>query len=151
MNKNNSVKNNFIYQVLFIGVTMVIPLVVTPFLTRALLEYKIGEFTYSRSITSYFVSFSMVGIVKYGQRLVSQNRDDELKLRKSFWSLYYIHALFSILGLVSYILAVLFIVENKNLYWIQSIYVASALFDITWLYYGLEEFRGVVIRMLLLK
>lgn len=151
MKKNSSVKSNFIYQVLYNCITMVIPLVVTPFLTRALLENKIGEFTYSRSIASYFVLFAMLGIGKYGQRLISQNKDDELQLRKMFWSLYYVHAFFSALGLVIYVLSVLFIADDKILYWIQGIYVLSALFDIAWLYYGLENFRSVVIRNAIIK
>ena len=93
----------------------------------------------------------MLGIVKYGQRLISQNRDDECRLRKSFWSLYYVHAVFSIVAFIVYLLAVLIVADNKTLYLIQGIYVLSALFDITWLYYGLENFRGVVIRNAVIK
>lgn len=151
MKKDSSVKSNFIYQVLYNCVTMVIPLVVTPFLTRALLENKIGEFTYSRSIASYFVLFAMLGIVKYGQRVISQNRGNEIRLRKAFWSLYSIHVAFSLIALIVYYIVVLFISDNRTLYCIQGIYVLSALFDITWLYYGLENFRGVVVRNAIIK
>ena len=45
MNRCSSIKSNFLYQVLYNCVTVIIPLVVTPFLTRALLENKIGEVT----------------------------------------------------------------------------------------------------------
>lgn len=151
MGKESSVKSNFIYQVLYNCVTMVIPLVVTPFLTRALLENKIGEFTYSRSIASYFVLFAMLGIVKYGQRVISQNRSNEIRLRKAFWSLYTVHVVFSVIALIVYYVAILFISDNRTLYCIQGLYVLSALFDITWLYYGLENFRGVVVRNAVIK
>lgn len=151
MEKENTIKSNFLYQVLYNCVTMILPLIVTPFLTRALLENKIGEFTYSRSIASYFVLFAMLGIVKYGQRIISQNRDNETKLRKSFWSLFAVHVVFSLLALVIYFVSVSFIGANNTLYWIQGLYVLSALFDITWLYYGLENFRGVVLRNAVIK
>ena len=151
MEKENTIKSNFLYQVLYNCVTMILPLIVTPFLTRALLENKIGEFTYSRSIASYFVLFAMLGIVKYGQRIISQSRNDETKLRKSFWSLYAVHAAFSLSALLIYYVTVSLIGANKTLYWIQGIYVLSALFDITWLYYGLENFRGVVLRNAVIK
>lgn len=152
MSGKTSVKNNFIYQVIYNFVILVIPLIVTPFLTRALMEEEIGNFTYSRSIASYFVIFAMMGIVKYGQRVISQNLNDKQKLRKSFWSLFYLHILFSIIGLIAYLLFVSFIIkENKLLFLIQGIYVGSALFDITWLYYGLEDFKGVVIRNAIIK
>lgn len=152
MTKRVSVKSNFIYQVLYNVVTMVIPLVVTPFLTRALLENEIGRFTYTRSVASYFVIFAMMGIAKYGQRVISQNIDDEIKLRKSFWSLFFVHVIFSIIALVTYLFVVsIFIYESKKLFLIQGIYVGSALFDITWLYYGLEDFKGVVIPNAVIK
>lgn len=67
--ERQSIKSNFIYQVIFNLVTTVIPLIVTPFLTRSLLEYELGRFSYTRSIAAYFVTFSMLGIVKYGQRV----------------------------------------------------------------------------------
>lgn len=126
---------------------MVIPLVITPFLTRSLLEDELGRFSFSRSIASFFVIISMMGISKYGQRVISQNVDNELKLRKSFWSLFYVHILFSIIGILLYVLMIVFVLDkNRDLFWIQSIYVGSALFDITWLFYGLEDFKGVVLR-----
>lgn len=150
--ESKSVKNNFIFQVLYNFVTMVVPLIVTPFLTRALLGKGLGEFTYTRSIASYFVIFSMLGIVKYGQRVIAQNMDDEFELRKSFWSLLWVHIFFSVISLLIYFL-VIFLLPNKDkmLYWIQGIYVFSAIFDITWVYYGLENFKGVVIRNTVIK
>lgn len=152
MKNNSSVKSNFAYQVLYNLVTMVIPLIVTPFLTRALLEEEIGRFTYSRSIASYFVIFAMMGIVKYGQRLISQNANEKVKLQKAFWNLFYLHAIFSVISLGLYILMVIiFVKDGKSLFLIQGIYVGSALFDITWLYYGLEDFRDIVFRNSILK
>lgn len=149
---NQSLKKNFLYQVLYNFITMVLPLVTTPFLSRALLETALGEFTYSRSIASYFVVFSMMGIVKYGQRIISQNSDSNNELRKSFWSLFSIHVIFSLIGLITYILIVSFFIKtDQPLFWVQTIYVLSALFDITWLFYGLENFKGIVIRNTIIK
>ena len=150
--KKGSIKSNFLYQVLYNLVTTVIPLIVTPFLTRSLLEYELGRFTYTRSIAAYFVTFSMMGIVKYGQRVISQSADDENMLRKSFWSLMLVHSCFSLIALLAYSFAGIFIIHNnKDLFWIQSIYVLSSLFNITWLFYGLENFRIVAIRNTIVK
>lgn len=149
---NKSVRKNFFYQVTFNIVTMVIPIIVTPYLTRTLFENELGKFTYSRSIASYFVIFAMMGIVKYGQRLISQNINDERELRKSFWSLFFVHIGFSLVAILIYLISVLlFVKQNKALFWIQGIYVVSSMFDITWLYYGLEKFKGVVVRNAIIK
>lgn len=150
--EKRSIKINFLYQVLFNLVTTVIPLVVTPFLTRTLQEKELGRFAYTRSIAAYFVTFSMLGIMKYGQRAISQCGDDENKLRKVFWSLLSVHVGFTLLALAAYALTGAFIVRNnKDLFWIQSIYVLSSLFNITWVFYGLENFRVVTITNTVVK
>ncbi|WP_288217801.1 polysaccharide biosynthesis C-terminal domain-containing protein [uncultured Fusobacterium sp.] len=149
--KKQDIKINFIYQILYNFIIMVIPLIITPILTRRLEGVEIGKFTYSRSIASYFVVFSMMGIIKYGQRVISQNIDNNIKLRKAFWSLFYVHIFFSIVGIIMYVLMCIFIIKNQKLFWIQGIYVASSLFDITWLYYGLENFKEVVIKNAFIK
>lgn len=150
--EKQSVKSNFLFQIIFNLVTTVIPLIVTPFLTRALLEYELGRFTYTRSIATYFVTFSMMGIVKYGQRVISQSADEETKLRKSFWSLLVVHIGFSLVALLAFAFTGLFVIrENRDLFWIQSIYVLSALFNITWVFYGLENFKIVALRTTIVK
>lgn len=89
----------------------------------------------------------MLGILKYGQRLIAKSIHEEIELRKNFWSLFSTHLIFSIVSLLLYCLfTVYFVEENFYIFIIESIYVASALFDITWLFYGLENFRNVVVK-----
>ena len=150
--KENSVKKNFIYQVIYNIATLVIPLIVTPFISRALLENEIGKFTFSRSIASYFVVFAMMGIVKYGQRAISINNGNDEDNRKTFWSLFYTHLCFSLVSLVAYVLTVtIFIGTDQILFWVETIYVASAIFDITWFFYGKENFGRVAICSVVIK
>lgn len=53
---------------------------------------------------------------------------------------------------MAYILIVLLYLEkNITIYLIQSMYVISALFDINWFAFGLEEFKLTTIRSTLIK
>mgnify|MGYP002622092107 CR=1 FL=1 len=152
MLKKQSIKKNFFYQVVYQGLIYVIPLVLSPFLTRTLLEKSLGIYSYVNSIASYFVILAMLGIAKYGQRVVSQASDNSELLRKQFWSLYYLHGLISIVSLIAYCLFIKFFIrEYRNIYIIEGIFVLSAFFDITWLFYGLENFRSVVIKNTIVK
>ncbi|MDE6586667.1 MAG: UDP-galactopyranose mutase [Clostridia bacterium] len=131
---------------------MVIPLVVSPYLTRTLGDTSLGIYSYTYSIAYYFVIFAMLGIARHGQRIIAQRKDDETALRKTFWSLLSVHSLFSVMAILAYVLFAVFGGgEYKSVYLIQTLYVASALFDITWLFYGLENFKSVVIRNLIIK
>ena len=94
----------------------------------------------------------MLGIVKHGQRIIAERKDNEIALRKTFWSLYTLHAFISLFGFVLYLIfCTVFYKDNSIVYLAQSLYVLSALFDITWLFYGIEKFKFVVIRNAIVK
>lgn len=150
--KKQSLSKNLIFQFLYQGLILIIPLVLSPYLTRTLRQTAIGIYSYTNSIAYYFVILALLGISRHGQRIISQNSNDEIALRKNFWSLFSIHAIISVLVLIVYIIfVIIFAKEDIIIYLIQGFYVASALFDITWLFYGLENFKSVVTKNALVK
>jgi O-antigen/teichoic acid export membrane protein len=131
---------------------LVLPLITSPIVTRALGDTALGNYTYINSIAYYFLIFCNLGIAKYGQRLIASSRDDELALRKSFWSLFYVHLFFSLLSVGCYTFFIIFFVkENTIIYWLNVLYILSAMFDITWLFYGLENFKSVALKNLSIR
>lgn len=150
--KAQSAKKNFVFQFLYQVIILVIPLIIAPYLTRTLGDTALGIYSYTYSIAYYFVIFAMLGISRHGQRIIAARRDDKPALRKTFWSLYFVHAAVSVLVILAFIIFALCVgSEYQNIYLIQAVYVASALFDITWLFYGLENFRSVVVKNLIIK
>lgn len=145
--KKQSLSKNFIYQFLYQGLILVIPLVLSPYLTRHLQESALGVYSYVNSIAYYFVIGAMLGISRHGQRIVSQRIGDHEALQRTFWSLFSVHAIVSAISLAAYFVFIVFFVkENTMIYVIEGFYVLSALFDITWFFYGLENFKSVVIK-----
>ena len=106
--KKQSLSKNMVFQFLYQGLILVIPLVLSPYLTRTLRETAIGVYSYTNSIAYYFVILAMLGISRHGQRTISVNAEDESSLRRAFWSLFTVHVLVSILVLVIYLLFVIF-------------------------------------------
>ena len=152
MLKRQSLTKNYIFQFTYQILITFVPLIISPYLTRTIGDRGLGVFSFSYSIAYYFVLFAMLGIVKYGQRLISENRQDGSKLRKSFWSLYSLHAFVSLISVFAYLCYVhFFIHEDKIIHYIHTIYVVSALFDITWFFYGIENFQSVVIKNAVIK
>lgn len=149
--KPQSLKKNFSYQIIYQVVILIIPFITVPFITRRLGDYNLGNYSYVSSIASYFVTFSALGISFHGVRLIATCRDDSNRLRHSFWSLYITHFIISMITMIFYVVMCLFLKDSSDLFWIESLYVLSAAFDITWLYTGLERFKGVVILNLFIK
>ena len=149
---DNTLKKNLLYQSLYQAIMLIIPLVISPYVTRKLGADALGIYSFTYSIAYYFVIVSMLGIIRHGQRAIAEVRGDGIKLRKTFWGIFAFHVLISVVVTVLYVLFVITSVnENKLIYLVQGIYVLSAVFDITWLFYGLEEFRIVIRRNLIIK
>ena len=151
MIKKEGIRKNFIFQLVYQVVILVLPLITAPYLTRVLGSNGLGNYVYTYSIASYFVLIAMLGIARQGQRAIVANLNDEVKFRKTFWSLFVLHAFSSIIALLIYLIFCVFQKDNSILYYIQLIYVISALFDITWLFYGIQQFKKVVVRSLITK
>lgn len=149
--KADSVKKNFLFQLFYQVIVLVLPLVTAPYLTRVLGNINLGNYSYTFSIAYYFVVGANLGITRHGQRIISSRRNDEISLRKTFWSLYFVHICLSLLSLLLYFIFVVYQENYQELFIAQGFFVASVLFDLTWLFYGLENFKSVVFKNLFIK
>ena len=144
--KNTSIKKNYLLQSVYYILNLFLSLMTSPLITRRLGDTALGTYTYVSSITYYFTLIANLGILRYGQRVISIARKDPDKLRKTFWSLYRCHFLISVTSVILYALFIfLFIRIDQLIYWINLVFVISSIFDLTWLFYGLEDFSIVII------
>lgn len=144
-------KKNFIYQSIYQVLIVLIPFITTPFVSRILGPEGIGTYSYTYSIVSYFVMFAKMGIGVYGNREVASVRNDKTLLSKTFWNIYAVHILFSLLSIGLYLGVVINTSDNQLIVLIQGIYILSQLLDINWFYFGIEKFRLTVIRNTIIK
>ena len=63
-----SLKKNYIYNLTYQILVMIVPLITTPYLSRVLGAESIGIYSYTLSITTYFILFGSLGVAMYGQR-----------------------------------------------------------------------------------
>ena len=142
--ERKKVASNTFFYLAYQCILFIIPLIIMPYLTRVLSESVLGEYSFSYSIAYYFVLGANLGISLYGQREIASNKDDKEVLARKFWSLFYVHSFFSLLSFGAYIL--FFTLSHQvSLYVFIIPYVISALFDVTWFFYGLENFKLVTI------
>ncbi len=139
---------NIIYQVLII----IVPLITSPYLARVLGAEQIGIYSYTYSIVFYFMIFAILGINNYGNRTIAKVRDDSEKTSKAFWSIYFIQFCLGTLTIIAYVIyCTLFVKEHLMISIIQGLYIISNLLDITWYFYGKENFKITVLRNTLVK
>ena len=131
------------YQVLI----MVLPLITAPYLSRVVGAEGTGIYSYTYSIAQYFVYFAMLGISNYGNRSIAKVRENIGQRNYTFSSIYQLQILTSLVAIVIYLLyCFVFVHENRNISLLQGFFVLSAIFDISWLFWGMENFKVTVTR-----
>lgn len=148
----SQVKKNFIYNIIYQILTLLLPLIVTPYVSRVLGVNGVGVYSYTYSIVYYFILIAMLGINNYGNRSIAKVRDNKDELSKTFVCIYKVQVTMSILMILLYVLYILiFDIQYKIFAIVQGIYLIATLFDINWFFFGLEKFKLTVTRNILIK
>ena len=149
---SNSVTKNFLYNVTYQLLLIILPLITTPYISRVLGSGGMGTYTYTYTIANYFVLAAMLGVKNYGNRSTASVRDSRQLLSRTFWEIYGLQFLCSVVVLAVYLIYILaFVREYRLIALIQGVYVLSGMLDISWLFFGVEQFRITVTRNIVIR
>ena len=147
-----SVRSNFIWNTSYQVVRILTPLITTPYLTRVLGSDALGTYSYTYTIAMYFTYFCQLGLSQYGNREIAKARKDEQKLPRVFTSIFVMQASFGAIVSIFYAAFALFMSGNlRPLMAAWAIWVLAEAVDISWFFYGIEDFRKMTIRNLLVR
>lgn len=149
--KKNSVTKNYIYNLLYQILAIIIPLITTPYLSRVLGAENIGIYSFTISITTYFILFGSLGVAMYGQREIAYVQDDIKKRSKIFFEIFFMRCI--TLGISLLIFYITFCLNGEyNVYYkILILEIIANIIDISWYFQGLEEFKKTVMRNIIVK
>lgn len=150
---NRKTLANYIYNLSYRVIALIVPLVITPYISRVLMPEGVGRYTFSAVIVNYFILAGMLGVLQYGNREIAYIRDDKEQLRKTFWEINVLRFITMGCSIFAYIAYVFIFVDITlyKLYFIQIFTLLASLFDISWLFTGLENFKVTAIRNAFVK
>lgn len=146
-----SITKNYIYNLIYQILVMLIPLITTPYLSRVLGAESIGIYSYTLSITTYFILFGSLGVSMYGQREIAYVQDKIQDRSIVFFEILYLR--FITLGLSLILFYFLFCMQGEYqiYYRIFALEILANCLDISWFFQGLEEFKKTVLRNVVVK
>lgn len=145
MNKKRSLLYNVLFNNCSDLLVLIAPLITAPYISRVLTPDGVGIFSYSNSLVSYFTLFAGLGTVIYGGREISRNRDDKKSYSQKFWEIELITVITSLICTIFWLI-VAFTYEKYQPYLLAlTLLIVSSLFNITWLYVGLEKLKYTVL------
>lgn len=149
--KDKSLKKNYILNLIYQIITIIVPFITTPYISRVLQVEGVGAYSYTLATATYMGTFSILGMDIYGQLQVAKCRDDKRECSKLIYGIFAAKFLTTAITIFVYIALEPYIGMYKNLYWLMIIFFLSQLVDFTWFFQGIEEFAFIVTRNLLVK
>lgn len=149
-----SVKRNFVYNIILTSGNIIFPVITFPLVSRVLGPVGVGEVQFINTFAQYFVMIAALGIPIYGIREIAKTRSNNTELKKTATELLVINFLTSIIFSIVYFLLVLYVDYfsiNREFYIVFSLILVTGFGNLEWLFSGLEKFRFIAIRSLLVK
>lgn len=149
--KKASIRENYIYNMIYQVLNIILPLITTPYISRVLGPDGIGVYSYTYSIVSTFVMVGSLGIGTYGQKEIAAVSDDCNQISVKFYEIQTVKIMAVTIASILFCMMSLFYKQYTIFFVIQVPYFLGAVLDISWLYQGLENFRMVAVRNILIK
>ncbi len=149
-----SLKTNFVYTLANTIVGLLYPIVTFPYISRVLMPDGIGQVQFFQSIINYISLFAALGIPLYAVKEIARVKNDIEARNKTIVEILLLYVSLTIIGyLVVFILIVS--IDKINADWPLLLLLSSHLILVAigaeWFYQGIEEFKFISIRSLLIK
>lgn len=146
-----SIAKNYIYNMIYQVLILVLPIITTPYLSRVLGAEGIGIYGYTYSIVTYFILFGSLGVAMYGQREIAYAQENIEARKKIFIEITIFRFVTIAIASVAYYFLFMKGAEYQIYYQILLIELIAAAFDISWFFQGMEEFKRTVTRNVLVR
>ena len=139
---------NYLYNLSYQILTIILPIITVPYVTRIFTSEDLGNYVFYSSIVNYFSLFAMLGVAVYGTKQIAAASD----VSSTFWNIYAIQLIASLLALIAYVIAVISIPSMSGIIpIILGVVLFSKMIDISWLFAGKEDFKKITFRNTVVK
>lgn len=149
-----SLKINWFYNTLLSVLKVLFPLVTAPYIARVLMPEGVGLFNFANSYVSYFVLFAALGVPTYAIREIAKVREDASALRKLTNELFSVTVFSTAAVTIPYLLSIALVPKlsaNFVIFIVIGFVLYLSPFSVDWFYSGLEEFKYIALRSMLVK
>lgn len=149
--EKSSIKKNYLYNLVYQIIILILPIITTPYISRALGATNIGIYSFTVSIVTYFTLFGSLGVSLYGQREIAYVRENANKRKKTFIEIVLFRFITLAISMIIFYFSFARSNEYQVYYRILLLYLLAASFDISWFFQGLEDFKKTVTRNVIVR
>lgn len=149
-----SVKVNYILNLINTGTQMLFPLITFPYVCRVIEADGIGQINFFQSIVSYISLFTCLGIPMYAIREIARDRSNVVQMNRTAMEILLLHSILTLVGYAIVAILCLTVPQiqvNIPLFLILSLTIFFTAIGCEWFYQGIEDFKYITIRGLIIK
>ena len=144
MSTQPSLKKNIAISTLYQVLLIILPIITAPYIARVLGPDQSGVYDYTNSIMTYFTMFAALGTATYGVREIARVRDDVAMRSRLFWEIELMTVMTSAVCIAVWFVFIAFTPQYKVIYIVLTMGIFSTMFDISWFFAGMEQFKYTV-------
>ncbi len=148
---DKKIAKNYAYNVAYQLLVIVAPLITAPYVSRVLHSDGIGVYSYTQTIATAFALVAGLGFSIYGQREVAYCQDDIEKRSTVFFEIVIYRTVMTAVVTAAYVIFSLAYKKYSVYLLPQTIMVLAVMFDVSWYFQGMENFRITVLRNVIVK
>ena len=147
-----STKKNAAYNVAYRMLSVLLPLVTAPYLSRVVGTEGVGLYADAWTMSEIFCMIGMLGLADYGVRTIAQVRDNREELDRTFsgiWQMQLLVAGIALIGWLGYVFLVAGAEKTIALH--LTMMSVSCLCSFDWCLMGLDIFKPIALRNTFVK
>ena len=159
VSKTPKLKANIVFNAIYQIFQLIVPFVLSPYLSRVLTPDGIGSYSYAFTYVNYFIALCNFGITSYGTAAIAKHRSSKEEYSVMFWEIFILKIIIFSISIAVYLPMVCFglfespsyPLNSKLIYLLLAIFLLGQGLDITFLFQGLEKFGSLCIRNSVVK
>lgn len=147
----SKITRNYVYNICFQLVTLLTPLVLSPYLARTVGATGLGVYAYVCSASNIICTITLLGTYNYGCRQIAYVRDDKTATDEIYNQIFSIRILLGLVGTVVYAMYVLISRKYINVFVVYYLWFVSMIIDPSWFFVGEEDMKPTALKNILIK
>lgn len=151
---HKSLVSNALYNIIYKSLNLIFPLITIVYVSRILLPVGVGKVAAAQNIVQYFVVLAALGLPTYGVKKIAEYADNRALRDIVFSELFIINAISTFVLSLIYLLMIYAIpyFHNKSaITLVVGIQLFANIINIDWFYQGLEEYKYIMRRSIIVK
>ena len=152
--EEKSLFKNAVFSVIYRLLNILFPLISYGYAARILTSDGVGRHAAAANNVSYFVILGSLGIQAYATREIARRKNDKKERDKLFSEMLVINFLLTVFASIVFVVCMYFVPlmrDEKSLYLICAIAIATNFINVDWYFQGTEDFKFIAVRSFVVK